>query len=189
MREALDKARLAGDRRDDDLLITEHFYYQVEKHGTGNTYIFIVDYKNLKEYSAKDAPTLGVMYADPINPKRTIIRAFADTGAVKEEGTERVTLYRDDKHLYINGVRFPMRRLQRGEEQQLWLGNLSVTDRDYETELDAAATSIDRLVRDLSENLFVSEEDKKSVAQYVSIVRKEIAWARVDMRKLRYGDE
>ena len=61
--------------------------------------------------------------------KRTIIRAFADTGAVKEEGTERVTLYRDDKHLYINGVRFPMRRLQRGEEQQLWLGNLSVTDR------------------------------------------------------------
>lgn len=101
------------------------------------------------------------MYADPINPKRTIIRAFADTGAVKEEGTERVTLYRDDKHLYINGVRFPMRRLQRGEEQQLWLGNLSVTDRDYETELDAAATSIDRLVRDLSDNLFVSEEDKK----------------------------
>lgn len=189
VREALDKARLAGDRRDDDLLITEHFYYQVEKHGTGNTYIFIVDYKNLKEYSAKDAPTLGVMYADPINPKRTIIRAFADTGAVKEEGTERVTLYRDDKHLYINGVRFPMRRLQRGEEQQLWLGNLSVTDRDYETELDAATTSIDRLVRDLSDNLFVSEEDKKSVAQYVSIVRKEIAWARVDMRKLRYGDE
>ena len=120
---------------------------------------------------------------------RPIIRAFADTGAVKEEGTERVTLYRDDKHLYINGVRFPMRRLQRGEEQQLWLGNLSVTDRDYETELDAAATSIDRLVRDLSDNLFVSEEDKKSVAQYVSIVRKEIAWARVDMRKLRYGDE
>ena len=56
-------------------------------------------------------------------------------------------------------------------------------------ELDTAATSIDRLVRDLSDNLFVSEEDKKSVAQYVSIVRKEIAWARVDMRKLRYGDE
>ena len=173
----------------DDLLITEHFYYQVEKHGTGNTYIFIVDYKNLKEYSTKDAPTLGVMYADPLNPKRTIIRAFADTSAMKEEGTERVTLYRDDKHLYINGVCFPMRRLQRGEEQQLWLGNLSVTDRDYETELDTAATSIDRLVRDLSDNLFVSEEDKKSVAQYVSIVRKEIAWARVDMRKLRYGDE
>ena len=63
------------------------------------------------------------------------------------------THLRDDKHLYINGGRFPMRRLQRGEEQQLWLGNLSVTDRDFETELDAAATSIDRLVRDLSDNL------------------------------------
>ena len=81
VREAIDKARLAGDRRDDDPLITEHPYYQVEKHGTGNTYIFIVDYKNLKEYSAKDAPTLGVMYADPINPKRTIIRARLPTPA------------------------------------------------------------------------------------------------------------
>ena len=39
VREALDKARLAGDRRDDDLLITEHFYYQVEKHGTGQRQI------------------------------------------------------------------------------------------------------------------------------------------------------
>ena len=64
-----------------------------------------------------------------------------------------------------------------------------ITDRDYETELDTAATNIDRLVRDLSDNIFVSEEDKKSVAQYVSTIRKEIAWARVDMRKLRYGDE
>ena len=82
-----------------------------------------------------------------------------------------------------------MRRLQRGEEQQLWLGNLSVTDRDYETELAAAATSIDRLVRDLSDNLFVSEEDKKSVAQYVSIVRQEQGWWWEHMRKLRYGDE
>ena len=141
----------------------------MEKHGTGNTYIFIVDYKNLKEYSAKDALTLGVMYADPINPKRTIIRAFADTSAVKEEGTERVTLYRDDKHFYINGVRFPMRRLQRGEEQQLWLGNLSITDRDYETELDTAATNIDRLVRDLSDNIFVSEGDSLGACGYAEI--------------------
>ena len=135
-------------------------------------------------------PTLGVMYADPLNPKRTIIRAFADTSAMKEEGTERVTLYRDDKHLYINGVCFPMRRLQRGEEQQLWLGNLSVTDRDYETELDTAATSIDRLVRDLSDNLFVSEEDKKERSSIRLHRPQGDSLGRVwDMRKLRYGDE
>lgn len=189
VREALDKARLNGDRRDDDLLITDHFYYQVESHGTGNTYIFIVDYKNMKEYSAKDAPAIGVMYTDPLNPKRTIIRAFSDTSQMQEEGAERVTLFRDDKHLYMNGVRFPMRRLKRGEEQQLSLGNLSITERDYETELEKAAGNIDKLVKDLSENIFASEEDRKGIAQYIATIRKEIAWARVDVRKLRYGDE
>lgn len=189
VREALDKARLNGDRRDEDLLITDHFYYQVDNHGTGNTYIFIVDYKNMKEYSPKDAPAMGVMYTDPLNPKRTIIRAFSDISQMKEDGAERVTLYRDDKHLYINGVRFPMRRLKRGEEQQLWLGNLSITERDYEAELETATGKIDKLVKDLSENIFVSEDDKKSVAQYMAAIRKEIAWARVDVRKLRYGDE
>lgn len=189
VREALDKARLNGDRRDDDLLITDHFYYQVENHGTGNTYIFIVDYKNMKEYNAKDAPAMGVMYADPLNPRRTIIRAFSDISQMKEDGAERITLYRDDRHLYINGVRFPMRRLKRGEEQQLWLGNLSITDRNYEAELEAVTGKIDRLVKDLSENIFVSQDDKASVTQYVATIRKEIAWARVDVRKLRYGDE
>lgn len=189
VREALEQASRKGDRRDEDLMIIDHFYYQVENHGTGNTYIFIVDYKNLKEYSPKDAPAIGVMYADPLNPKRTIIRAFSDAIATKEQGAERVTLYRDERNLYINGVRFPMRRLKRGEQQQLWLGNTTLTDRDYETELENAHAKVDKLVKDLSENIFVSEEDKKSVVQYVATIRKEIAWARVDVRKLRYGDE
>ena len=189
VREALEKARQKGDRRDDDLMIIDHFYYQIENHGTGNTYIFIVDYKNLKEYSPKDAPATGVMYADPLNPKRTIIRTFSDASKMKEQGAERVTLYRDEKNLYINGVRFAMRRLKRGEQQQLWLGNLTLTDRDYETERETAHGRIEKLVKDLSENIFVSEEDKKGVAQYVATIRKEIAWARVDVRKLRYGDE
>ena len=60
---------------------------------------------------------------------------------------------------------------------------------DYETELETAHGRIEKLVKDLSENIFISEEDKKGVAQYVATLRKEIAWARVDVRKLRYGDE
>lgn len=143
----------------------------------------------MKEYHPKDTPTIGVMYLDPLNPKRTIIRAFSDTGRMKEQKMERVTLYRDDRHLYINGVRFPMRRLKRGEEQQLCFGNLSVTDRDYEMELETVSARIDKLVKDLSDNIFVSEDDKKSVSEYAATLRKEIAWARVDVRKLRYGDE
>lgn len=94
----------------------------------------------MKAYDGKDAPAVGVMYADPLQPKRTIIRAFTDASQMKEQGAERITLYRDDKNIYINGVRFPMKRLQRGEQQQLWLGNTSLTNRDYETELEALMT-------------------------------------------------
>lgn len=189
VREALEKARQQGDRRDDDLVITDHFYYQLENHGTGNTYMFIVDYKNLKEYSPKNAPAVGVMYADPLSPKRTIIRTFSDAGKMKEQDAERVTLYRDENNLYINGVRFPMRRLKRGEQQQLWLGNTTITDRDYEAELETVHAKIDKLTKDLSDNIFASQEDIIGVTQYIATIRKEIAWARVDIRKLRYGDE
>ena len=189
VREALEKARKQGDRRDDDLLIVDHFYYQVENHGTGNTYIFIVDYRNLKEYNPKNAPATGMMYADPQNPKQTIIRVFSGTAKLGEQGAERVTLYRDDRNLYINGVRFPMRRLQRGEQQQLWLGNVTLTDRDYEQELETVNAAVEKLFRELQGNMFISEEDKIEVGKYVALVRKEIAWARVDVRKLRYGDE
>lgn len=189
VREAMDMARRKGDHRDDDLSVTDHFYYQVENHGTGNTYIFIVDYKNMKAYDGKDAPAVGVMYADPLQSKRTIIRTFTDATQMKEQGAERVTLYRDDRHIYINGVRFPMKRLQRGEQQQLWLGNASLTGRDYEAELEDVHARIDARVRALSENLFASADDKREVSQYVSTIHKEIAWARVDVRKLQYGDE
>ena len=82
-----------------------------------------------------------------------------------------------------------MKRIYRGEQQQLWLGNLSVTDRDYETELEIVNKKIDKQVKGLRENIFVTEEDKKEIDQYIATIRKEIAWARVDVRKLRYGDE
>lgn len=71
----------------------------------------------------------------------------------------------------------------------MWFGNLSITDRDYETELEAVTGKINRLVQDLSENIFASRADVASIAQYVATIRKEIAWARVDVRKLCYGDE
>ena len=108
---------------------------------------------------------------------------------MREQGAERITLYRDDRHIYINGVRFPMRRLKRGEQQQLWLGNLSLTNRDYEAELETINRHIEKSIQDLSENIFVSGQDKKSVEEYVVTLRKEIAWARIDVRRLLYGEE
>ncbi len=135
VREALEKARQKGDRRDDDLMIIDHFLLSDKNHGTGNT-IFIVDYKNLKEYSPKDVPATGHVCRSAeseANDYDVLFGCHQNMEGTK--GAERVTLYRDE-NLYINGVRFPMRRLKEGEQQQLWLGNAALTDRDYETELE-----------------------------------------------------
>lgn len=186
---ALEQARRDGDHRDDDLAITDYFYYQIENHGTGNTYIFIVDFKNLKENDHSRAPQRGVMYADPLNPKRTIIRSFSASEQLLKEGAEQVMLFRDDRHIYINGVRFPMKRLKRGEQQQLCAGSLSVTDRDYESELECLNTALGCRMKELSENMFITADDRRDIELQVAQIRKEIAWARVDVRKLKYGDE
>lgn len=57
----------------------------------------------------------------------------------------------------------------------MWLGNIALTGQDYETELEAAHGRIEKLVRGLSKNIFVSKEDGKEVVQYVMTLCKEIA--------------
>ncbi len=187
---ALEEAKRKNDHRDDDLVIVDNFYYQLEDHGTGNTYIFMVDYRNMKEYSPGNAAHQGSIYPDPFNPKRTLIRAFYGEGLEEEKDVTSCTLYRDDKHIYINGVRFPMRRLKRGEKQKSLpnSNDLPITSRDYEDELYKLNNEIGELADNLADNIFISEEDKKCINDYVSIIRKKIAYARVDVRKLMYGD-
>ncbi len=187
VRQALEEARRKNDHRDDKLAIVDHFYYQLEGHRTGNTFIFIVDYRTLT--TSKEQPARGVLYADPFNPKQTILRTFEDGGNMAGENVERVTLYRDDLFIYINGVRYGMRQLKPGEQQQLCLDNLPVSNRNYDEELEALARRMQEEVRAFSENLFLSEEDKECVAVHAATLKKGIAWARVDVRKLQYGDE
>lgn len=97
-------------------MIIDHFYHQIEDHGMGGTYMLTMGYKNLKEYSLKNVPATGVMHADPLNSRRTIICTFSGTIRMKEQGAGGVTPYRDKRNLYIDGARFPVRRLKRGEQ-------------------------------------------------------------------------
>jgi MoxR-like ATPase len=186
--EALYLARKHNDHRDDDLLVVDNFYYQIEDHRTGNSFIFIVDYKNLRMFDRKCPPpsTPGVMYNDPLHPKRTIIRTFAlDKERTELAGAEKVNLLRDDRNIYINGMQFPMRRLTPGEIQpELKLSAQSLTEYDFVGELESIAGEMDRRMKDISANIFVSDEDCKSIDEYMKTLRKQIAFARVDANKL-----
>jgi MoxR-like ATPase len=188
VKESFEEARRRNDHRDDDLVVVDGFYYQIEDHRTGNSVIFIVDYKNLRVYDQKNTPpaTSGVMYYDPLNPKRTIIRTFeADISSTQLEGAERVNLYRDDRHIYINGMRFDMRRIRRDERQsELEFVAPPLHSRDFGGELESADSMVDERVKEIKQNIFVSDDDKMAVDNYLKTVRKQIAFARVDANKL-----
>ena len=62
--EALQKAQREGDHRDDNLLIADGFFYQIENHGTGHTYVFITDFKRMPMRgtpSAHTTPAQGII--------------------------------------------------------------------------------------------------------------------------------
>lgn len=187
--QALEKARHSQNHRDDDLLIVDHFYFQLENHGTGNTFIFLADFMGMKNHQPQDAPQTGVMYTDPLHPERTLIRTFADSSQMKAKNARQVRLYRDNHYLYIDGVRYSMRRLRPGEKQAVSQSTRPTVNRDYETEQEQANNAINSLTYKLYTNIFLCEEDKKEIEQHVANLRKLIAFARVDARKLLYGDE
>ena len=108
---------------------------------------------------------------------------------MKAKNARQVRLYRDNHYLYIDGVRSSMRRLRPGETQAVSQSTRPTVNRDYETELEQANNAINSLAYKLYTNIFLCEEDKKEIEQHVANLRKLIAFARVDARKLLYGDE
>lgn len=212
----LAKAVRENDHRDDDLLIVDRFFYQVENHGTGHTYVFITDYKRLPTISKQNAAMPGIMYRDQSAQGRCIIRLFSPD--IMESTThvqkERVMLCRDNEHIYINGVAFGMRRKgaavlnpQGGQIGSLFdsassathvetikgaeeTGHVpSVSYEHYEDDIELLCEDVDALKRDIDRNLFASAEDKALTEKHVQELYKKVALCRVDIRKLLYNED
>lgn len=111
-RAALIKARRENDHRDDHLAVIDRLFYHVQSHGTGRTLVFITDFKRMPARSTTGAPAQGLLYTEPGPRGRTIVRLSAPGLALPATaaGSEHVTLCRDDRYIYINGVRYAMRR-------------------------------------------------------------------------------
>lgn len=186
VKEALQRASRAKDYRDDDLLICHHFFYQVEGHGTGNTYVFIVDFKRLPTYDAKNIKQIGLLYTDPQDKQRTLIRAFEDGERTRDPESQQVTLARDDRHIYINGVRYAMRRLRPGEKQTPLPDRMptSLNNRDYAAEVENLSQQLNVREWELKEGLFVSADDKKELAEYLRQLRQQMAHVRAEAAKI-----
>lgn len=179
---------------DRQLKIYDNFYYYIIGHGTGNTYIFMTELRRLKTFTKDEikkavSPTQGIMYHPSNEPLRTVIRVMDEVGPESKIGkdAEAVNLYRDDEHLYINGARYDIDILAPGEKQQIRKCDAKpVSQIDYQSEIERAATEIDELEKRLSANIFISEEDRHGIERYCKELNRKIALMRVDIEKLVY---
>lgn len=178
---ATNKARENMQLFDSNKKIYDNYYYRLLDHDTGNTYIFITDYQNMRKTSKVNAGQAGVIYKDPNNPQRSIIRSFDGSHI---EGSSSVYLTRDEEFLYINGVRFRIETLAPGEQQSLPTKKGRVSGHDYYQELETLSSLVRRRTEDIHNNLFVSASDKKEVDEFIKEVFTEIAHTRQDLEKL-----
>jgi len=173
-----------------NLKIVDHFYFQVENHGTGHTYIYAADFLNLPEYNPMNAPIQGIMYADPRNKNRTIIRTYAGVNLKRLSNAEQVNLRRKEDVLYINGVEFKLRHLLRGEcQEEIHTKKLVETNRDYGDDIENIAQSLNNRMVEIDRNMFLTKDDRNWISESVVELRKRIALTRVDIEKLYSQNE
>ncbi len=197
VREVLEKARLRGDHRDDDLIIFDGLYYQlVESQGLQNTFIYVPDYSALPTRSSDEPAVRGVMYKDPIQPRRTIIRAYSNPDNVGQYEAElqRVNLYRDSMNLYVNGTRYPLRRASRGMQLQQTTGLEPAIKGGYES-LEECESAVDGLFQQaammssqIRTHLFSSPQVEHIISSQMDSFKRQIAQLRGDVRKLLYDE-
>lgn len=180
-----------------DLAITDYFYYHVQEHGTGQTYIFAVDFLSLKEQKRENAPRQAVIYPDPLNAGRSIIRCYPGgeaSGAVQQ----RVNLYREGtEYLLIDGVRYPMAQKKRGEKPanlqpdkapQIFDATPQISTRNYRDELNRLLHRLQTLTTSLcTDNLFVALADKELIARYSDEVLKKLRSIEIEEEKLQFN--
>ncbi len=179
---ATNRARQNMQFFDTNKKIYDNYYYHLLDHDTGNTYVLIADYQNMRQSSRENAGQAGVIYKDPNNPQRSIVRTY--DGSDMPQGASSVYLTRDEECIYINGVRFYIETLGRGEQQALPTKKGSVSGRDFYQELEELSTLIRQRTDGIHDNIFVSEADKKEVDEFVKNLFTEIAHTRQDMEKL-----
>ena len=194
---AISRSMRESDHRDDALVVVDRFFYSIEGHGTGHTCIFVTDFKQLPDESAHEKPARGVLYTDPIDRKRRIARLITPMwdGTAPVPDKEAVTLARDAQHIYINGVRFRMKRSALGNDELLRFGTtpnegpMPMSSTCYEDEATIICERAEQQVVRMEQNLFGFEEDVKRVRELLRDVFSRVASVRVGIRKLLYDEE
>lgn len=165
--------------RDADKQLYNQFYYKLEDYNDGECYIFARDYQSLPQRDKEDVD--GLLYPDKKKPSVSIIRTY-DGSKAAPLGSTPVQLSRDENHVYIDDVQFTIESAKSSEPSLNFDNQDSV--RDYYKEIDDLADNIRSLESAIDSNLFVAEEDKQRVSDYLKDFYRDIAFTRQDVGKL-----
>ena len=167
--------------RDADKKLYDEFYYKLVGYPEGDCYIMARDYQSLPQHGTDELDMEGILYQDSKRKNVNILRTY-DGSFGAPLGSAPVMLNRDDDHVYILGDCYA---IEKTKEMKLPLGaELQDIGRNYEQEIDALADDLKEMEKRISDNLFIAEDDKKRVGEYVREIYRDVAFTRQDTQKL-----
>ena len=204
IKEAREKAHAHGDHRDDDLIVYDGVYYGIDDRESGHmlangaptSYIYVTDFQSLPTHLDNGSSVRGVTYQDPTQHKRRIVRAYTNPDVVGTTDVELtpVNLYRDSRSLFINGVRYSLRRGLPGSALEAQSGLEPKSEgrvpelEEYESQVDDLFVGAASLQSSLRSHLFVSADVSDTVSSYMEGFKRQVAVLRADIRKLLYDE-
>ncbi len=167
--------------RDSDKKIYQEFYYKLNGYPDGDCFIMARDYQSLPQHGTDEMDTEGILYQDRKRKNVNIIRTY-DGSFGAPLGSAPVMLNRDNDHVYILGDRYV---IEKTDARTLPLGtDAQDSGRNYEQEIDSFADDLKAIEEHINENIFIADDDKQRVSEYVREIYRDVAFTRQDLQKL-----
>lgn len=183
-----------GDRQkalDFRIKLYNGFFCHIAKHGIGETYVYFADFINISR--DKNKPSLMLFYTDNENPSRTLVRFYAPSDKEAQKDVMILHVYRENSMtdfdvLYIDGVRYYVDLLERGEKHQLPTVNDKVTSRDLHAETRVLQQALDERVAEIQANMFFTQDDAAPLEQLRKDLSNRLTNTEFDTKKLNATD-
>jgi len=169
-------------QRDADKKTYSDYYYRLAKHETGHSFIVMADFRQLPEVGEDGEE--GLMFQDPRNEKITVIKIY--DGSKVPLGSRPVSLARDNDNVYIDGLRFEIEKTDVNDEKTAPIAEDTKEYRDYSKEIDSLADNLNNIQKELENNMFINDKDRREIKLYLADFYKEIAFTRQDIEKITY---
>lgn len=101
-------------------------------------------------------------------------------------GSRPVSLARDNDNVYIDGLRYEIEKTNVISKKMAPFAEDEKEYRDFSKEIDTLADNLNDTQKELEDNMFINDEDRREIKLYLADFYKEIAFTRQDIAKITY---